>query len=302
MILKDSMRSFSESDTNKQVPLPDGRKLGFAEYGDPLGQPVMFFPGLPGSRLFRHPDDALTAHLGIRLIVVDRPGIGLSDPAPGRTLLSWPNDVLVLARALGLDRFVVMGFGAGAAYALACAYQIPRRVSRVVIVSGMTRLNVLSVFEPMVPMFRNFAVMAVRAPLLLRLVMYFGAREAQNHPEDYWNRMNMTPLCPADMAWRFRPEIQRVYVESIRETFAHGSTAFSDDTMLVARDWGFRLEAISVPVQLWHGLEDRFTPVQMGRYIAERVPVSEAHFIPNAGHALLFSHWQPILTQVQAAD
>lgn len=289
--------------TGKQIQLSDGRRLGFAEYGDPAGTPVLFFPGLPGSRLFRHPDDALTARLGIRLIVLDRPGIGLSDPAPKRTLLSWPNDVLGLARALGLDRFTVMGFGAGAAYALACAYQIPKRVTQVVIVSGMTRLNIAGVFEQMVPMFRNFAVMAVRSPLLLRLVMYFGAREAQSAPERYWERMNMTPLCPADVAWRLNnADIARVYVESIRETFINGSTPFSDDTMLVARDWGFRLEAVSVPVQLWHGLEDRFTPVPMGQHIAERLPVCDAHFIPDAGHALLFSHWQPILTQVRAAD
>jgi len=43
--------------------------------------------------MVRHPDDALAASLGIRLIAVDRPGIGLSTGRPGRRLLDWPGDV-----------------------------------------------------------------------------------------------------------------------------------------------------------------------------------------------------------------
>ena len=60
------------------IRLPDGRALGFAEYGDPNGAPLFFFHGLWASRLTYHPDDQIARSLGVRLITVDRPGIGLS--------------------------------------------------------------------------------------------------------------------------------------------------------------------------------------------------------------------------------
>src|SRR4051794_2688416 len=85
--------------------LPDGRVLGYAEYGDPTGCPLFFFHGLPGSRLRRHPDDSIAYKLGVRIIAPERPGYGLSSFQPGRTVLDWPADVVTLADALRLDRF-----------------------------------------------------------------------------------------------------------------------------------------------------------------------------------------------------
>lgn len=61
-----------------EVSLKDGRRLGFAEYGDPDGVPCFYFHFAPGSRL----DPAVlfarcpAALAGIRLIAVDRPGLG----------------------------------------------------------------------------------------------------------------------------------------------------------------------------------------------------------------------------------
>ncbi len=94
------------------IRLPDGRRLAFAEYGAPAGKPVFFFQGTPSSRLM-HPDEGVTRDLGVWLIVADRPGFGLSDPQPGRTLLDWPADVIVLADALGIGRFGVGSLAAG---------------------------------------------------------------------------------------------------------------------------------------------------------------------------------------------
>jgi hypothetical protein len=37
---------------HQSFTLADGRRLGFAEYGDPRGKPVLFFPGTPSGRLF----------------------------------------------------------------------------------------------------------------------------------------------------------------------------------------------------------------------------------------------------------
>src|SRR5207245_3071247 len=103
------------------VRLPDGRRLAYDDAGDPAGRPLLFFHGLGASRRARHPDDGVAAGLGVRLLTVDRPGIGGSDPLLRRRLLDWPGDVAALADELGLDRFAVAGWSAGGPHALACA-------------------------------------------------------------------------------------------------------------------------------------------------------------------------------------
>src|SRR5438270_11246965 len=84
------------------IGLHDGRSLAFSEFGDPNGVPLLFFHGAGSTCLTRHPDDSIVEDLGVRLITVNRPGIGLSDASPGRRLLDWPADVSQLADALGI--------------------------------------------------------------------------------------------------------------------------------------------------------------------------------------------------------
>ncbi|MBC7778510.1 MAG: alpha/beta fold hydrolase, partial [Proteobacteria bacterium] len=75
------------------VRLPDGRRLTYAQYGDPAGVPVLYCHGFPGSRLEARQTDAVARRLGVRVIAFDRPGYGGSDFQPRRRLLDWPNDV-----------------------------------------------------------------------------------------------------------------------------------------------------------------------------------------------------------------
>ena len=117
-----------ETRLNQTIKLRDGRTLGYAEYGDRNGVPVVFFHGTPGSRLMAVPAWNDTS-LGIRLIAPDRPGLGLSTYLPHRTLLNWPGDVAELADALKLEKFIVAGVSGGGPHSLACAYALPDRVS-----------------------------------------------------------------------------------------------------------------------------------------------------------------------------
>ncbi|MCP4415597.1 MAG: alpha/beta hydrolase, partial [Chloroflexi bacterium] len=41
----------SPNTTDKTITLPDGRALGYAEYGNSAGKPIFHFHGWPGSRL-----------------------------------------------------------------------------------------------------------------------------------------------------------------------------------------------------------------------------------------------------------
>ena len=46
------------------VRLPDGRRVGVTESGDPNGAPLVFCHGFTGSRLQLHPDPSIASELG----------------------------------------------------------------------------------------------------------------------------------------------------------------------------------------------------------------------------------------------
>ncbi|RHZ52341.1 hypothetical protein CDV55_103428 [Aspergillus turcosus] len=128
----------TDNDSSDTLPLPDGRKLGYAQYGSLTGRPIFYLHGLPGSRLEAAGFDELGQELGARVIGVDRPGIGWSSPHPGRRLLDHPKDIDHLAKHLELDEYSVLGISAGGPYALACAAALPHeRLKCVSIVCGL---------------------------------------------------------------------------------------------------------------------------------------------------------------------
>src|SRR5258707_4016285 len=105
------------------LQLHDGRMLGYADYGPEEGPPWSYFHGYPGARLEAGFLAKAAAQAGLRLIGVDRPGMGLSSFQAGRHLLDWPEDVAALAQHLAIDRFAVVGGSGGGSYALTCAYK-----------------------------------------------------------------------------------------------------------------------------------------------------------------------------------
>jgi pimeloyl-ACP methyl ester carboxylesterase len=78
------------------VELPDGRTLGYGSFGDPDGAPLLLLDG-PGSRVVAHFAHGPAAEAGVHVIAPDRPGMGVSDPKPGRTILDWIEDAGALA-------------------------------------------------------------------------------------------------------------------------------------------------------------------------------------------------------------
>src|SRR5262249_37704143 len=106
------------------LKLVSGRQLGWAEFGDPAGFPILYFHGLPGSRLEAGLTDDSARRHGARVIAVDRPGFGLSDYEPNRRIMDWPDRVRELVAHLGLERFSIIGVSGGAPYASVCAFQL----------------------------------------------------------------------------------------------------------------------------------------------------------------------------------
>ena len=80
-----------------------------------------------------------------------------------------------------------------------------------------------------------------------------------------------------------------------------GSDFLVDEIVALTRSWGFRLQSVSVPVDVWWGESDRFCSPVVSKRMAGMIPKAVAHGDPQAGHLILFSHWEAIL-QALIAD
>lgn len=127
-----------DTDSSATVILPDGRTLGYAQYGLLTGPAIFYLHGLPGSRLEGALFDAPAITPRARIISVDRPGYGLSSPQPDRTILDHAKDIDDLSKHLKLDSYAVLCISGGGPYGLACAATLPAdRLKAVLIICGL---------------------------------------------------------------------------------------------------------------------------------------------------------------------
>ena len=275
------------------LSLRDGRRLGYREYGKPDGEPGFYFHGHPGSRLEPRFADAAAAEAGVRIIALDRPGYGLSDFQPDRTILDWPRDVEEVADMLGLDRFSVLGSSGGGPYALACAHELPERITRAGLIGGVGPFDAPGATEGMRRQNRVGFRLGARFPALARLIMWSMERQLRRRPERTLDAIAQA-MSPADAEIARRPEVRRILAEVITEAFRQGSRGAALDVVLLGRPWGFRLDEIEPAVFLWQGETDVLVPPAMGRYLAALIPDCHATFFPGEGHLLVVDHMSEI--------
>ncbi len=281
--------------------LSDGRALGYAEWGSPDGVPVLGFHGTSLSRLAHVGDDA-PREAGVRLILVDRPGYGLSDLHPGRTLLDWPRDIAELADGLGVDRFAVFGMSGGGPHAASCAYALPDRVSALGLVSSPAPVwdrPELRFSAP--PHRRPMIELAERDPDLVARQLVDDCR-AELERMAAGSRNGAKGGGPAaDLAILDDTDVRARFEAATLETVARGPDGYAHDLFLLyVAPWGFRPEEIAVPTQIWHGDQDAAVSPRIADFFAETIPGSRLHMLPGAGHLLLWSHAEDILRSLAA--
>ena len=159
----------------------------------------------------------------VRLIGIDRPGIGLSTFQAGRKILDWPDDVSEFADKLGIDRFCVQGISGGGPYALACAFKIPNRLISCCIISGMSPLY--SDTEGMNISNRFVFFIAKWFPWLLRLFLWASIGRFSQFLEkvDALLAKSLSKLPEPDRALLTIPDIRKIFAEVTCEAFLQGS-------------------------------------------------------------------------------
>jgi pimeloyl-ACP methyl ester carboxylesterase len=279
---------------DSSLRLADGRTLAYAEHGDAGGAPVLFFHGLPGSRLTRHPDESVASRAGIRLFTFDRPGYGRSTAQPGRQIVGWAGDVAQFATDAGLERFAVVAWSGGAPYALTVARTLEERVERVVLVAPIAPLAGTSATRDLSPALRRRVRIARLAPWLVGLSVARDVRAFARDPERALDRAFAdAPACDRDVL--ADDAIRAMYVESRTEAYRQGPRPVLQDALLYLRPWGFGVGDVETPVRIFHGELDETIAPAHGRQLAALLPKQESTFVDGEGHMLCLTRWEDVL-------
>jgi pimeloyl-ACP methyl ester carboxylesterase len=288
-----------ESNIEDQVlKLKDGRKLGYAEYGDLNGKPMFHFHGHPGSRLEGRLFGKKPMEHGVHVISVDRPGVGLSDFKPNRKLLDWPDDIIELADHLGLSKFAVEGISGGGSYAAVCAYKIPERLTSCGIIAGIGLNNWSR--KGMMTSNRISFFISRRLSFLTKSIVKAEKKafEDQKSMENFAKE-----LLEPDRILFQDPQILNIFIEETKEAFRPGLDGVILEEKIYARPWGFDLKDIpsDLQVYIWHGEMDVFVPISMGRKMCELIPNCQGKFFPNEGHlSVAYNHLDEILETLKS--
>jgi len=279
---------------NQIVTLRDGRKLGFAEYGDPAGRVVFYFHGSAGSRLEHPQDQTILADLGVRLIGCDRPGHGLSDHYPDRAIMDWPEDVEDLADHLGVEKFHVMGWSAGGPYTLACAHKLPERVQTGAVISGIAPPDRTRPYKGLPISSRVLMFVMRNSP---GLVTHFrrAAHRAISRSSMELRESLTSSLPPEDRQLLLIPENLEMLVADIREGYIQGWHGPARDDIIINRPWGFRLEDIPQRIDIWHGELDLNVPLSHSQYQHDHIPDNRVCILSGQAHLSLLANWRNIL-------
>jgi pimeloyl-ACP methyl ester carboxylesterase len=267
------------------VHLADGRQLTTQTYGDPDGFPVFLLHGTPGSRLGPHPRPAVLHRLGVRLIAFDRPGYGGSARMTGRRVADVAADVRAIADEYKLPEFAVVGRSGGGPHALACAALLPDRVTKAAVLVGLAprRADGLDWYDGMAQsnVLEYAAAETGQAGLAAHLRTTTEAIRA--NPAHLIARLQ-ADLPDMDRRVVADRGIRAMLVDTYAEALRISDYGWIDDCVAFCSSWGFDPADVTVPVLLWHGARDRFSPAGHARWLADRIPGANVLVQPDAAH------------------
>lgn len=274
------------NDSSSKLTLPDGRTIGYAQYGDPTGKPVICLHGILGSRLENALFDVNAKELGARIIGIERPGMGWSSPDPRplreRKVLDHAKDVEFLAEHLQLKEYGIIGTSGGGPYALGCAHALPSSASKprlraVSVVTGLGLRDMSQVWHPVLVWLNQHLDLR----WLVKIVFTRGpvwnlSLSDEERMEEMRKSFDLKKAHPADIRTARHPNYPdwaRLFLSSSREAVSQGWQGFLDDSSILSADPGFLVEDIraDLPVQLWCGTDDSNASPKAGEETAQRL-------------------------------
>jgi pimeloyl-ACP methyl ester carboxylesterase len=267
------------------IAVRDGRRLGFAEFGSPHGPAIVWMHGTPGARR-QIPVEArvYAERQGLRIIGIDRPGIGSSTPHVYESVMDWTVDLEMVAATLGIDRMHLIGLSGGGPYVLAAGAAMPHRVLGVAVLGGVAPtqgpdapsggiVRLASHVAPLVSVAR--VPVGIALTVALRLLAPLGGPAL-----DLYARLQPQ----GDRELLGRPEFKAMFLDDLLNGSRKQVTAPLADLILFSRHWGFEAADVKVPVRWWHGDADHIVPHRHGDHMVRLLPDATMRTIEGESH------------------
>jgi pimeloyl-ACP methyl ester carboxylesterase len=287
--------------TPRFLTRPGGRRVAVRDLTPdaPADAPVVVFCHIaPGSGEF-DPDPEVTAARGVRLITVDRPGYGRSDPVRDEFAsvgLVTGDAVAVLEDVLAPGATAgVIGWSAGGRVALSVAASRPDLVSRVAVIGTPAPDDQV----PWIPEDNNAMIAALRgAPAAEAHAAIAGAMGPMVDALTGDERFALLSTGEADAAVFARPGVAERVRRMLDETLAQGTAGMVADVAgYTLQPWGFEPADVAADVLLGYGADDPLGEPH-GRWWQQALPKARLEVVPGVGHMVVVPFWGRALEHV----
>ncbi|HXZ61920.1 MAG TPA: alpha/beta hydrolase [Acidimicrobiales bacterium] len=280
--------------TEWTISLPGGRVVGWHEAGAPEGRPLLWCHGGLSSSAEVVFLDAAARAAGVRVIALDRPGVGRSPLWDMGPVSRWSEVVAACADLLGFTRFAVAGWSAGGPFALACGRHLSDRLDSVTLVASMCPVSDPARRKELgLRTDRVLLPLSVRHPGVAKLVL----EPYRWIPRSLLWRGTLATAGEADRR-ALTPSVRAPVTAMLRQAVAHGVGGVVADYARVGSDWGFPLSDVDMPVSLLQGSADGMVPPAHAEVLRALLPAATLRVIPGAGHFLPITHGAEIIDSV----
>ncbi|HXX91221.1 MAG TPA: alpha/beta hydrolase [Acidimicrobiales bacterium] len=267
------------------VGLRDGRRMGFAEFGDVRGRTVIWLHGTPGARRqIPHEARAFALENQVRLVGIDRPGIGSSSPHVYTRISSFAEDLDAVAEALGVEEMAIIGLSGGGPYALAVGATLGDRVRAIGVLGGVAPTVGPDAIDGGLVAFGvrvSWALRWGRVPLGMTLGALLRAIRPLGSPAlDLFARVSPE----GDRRLLGRPELKAMFLDDLFNGSRRQFQGPIADVIAFTKDWGFLAADVRVPVVWWHGDHDHIIPFAHGVHMVTRLPRATLQIMSGESH------------------
>ncbi|MGC4962720.1 alpha/beta fold hydrolase [Gordonia sp. DT101] len=277
------------------------RRIGFAEFGSANGRAMFWLHGTPGARR-QIPTEAraFAAENGIRIIGLDRPGVGSSTPHSYASVSEFAADLGEVADSLGIHEFAVIGLSGGGPYALGVAHAFPDRVVTAGILGGVAPTvgpdaiegGAMRLARAAAPVLRVAgapvgkvvsSVLSVARPIADPAISIYGRLSPQG-----------------DRELLSRPEFRAMFLDDLLHGGSQRMEAPFADIVVFSQSWGFRVADVTVPVRWWHGDRDHIIPYRHGEHMVSLLPDAKLFTMHGESHLGALGMSVDIITELLA--
>lgn len=279
----------------KTIKLNDGRNLSFQEYGVKGGSVVVHCHSVLGSRMeLSFNAEQICKEKNIRLIVPDRPAFGASDPDENTSYTRWAKDLEQLLDTLTVEHCYLTGYAMGGRFALACAHELPERIKRVAIISAGMPASLPSDYDGMLPLYKMNVRLARYAPKVYRMFSTMLIKGIVDNPEKFFAQLS-EKLGQGDRDIVSSKDFTTDMITAMLEGGKQGGKGIIREIVQLMHDWGFDLNEIEIPVDIWHGDSDRHVPLVLSKRFNEHLKDTNNFIREGQGHFMFYTHWEEIV-------